>query len=114
MATYGHMRDLPAKANSVDPDKNFEMTFQVVEKNAKRLDAIEKAAKSADRLLLATDPDREGEAIAWHVAEYLKAKISPPPIERIAFNAIAKKAVLEALETPRAIDKTLWTPISRD
>lgn len=107
MATYGHMRDLPAKANSVDPDKNFDMTFQVVEKNAKHLSAIEAAAKKANRLLLATDPDREGEAIAWHVAEYLKSRISIPTIERIAFNAITKKAVLEALETPRAIDQNL-------
>ncbi|WP_172642840.1 type I DNA topoisomerase [Candidatus Hepatobacter penaei] len=107
MATYGHMRDLPAKSGSVDPSDDFHMTFQVVDKNKSHLDKIEKAAQKTSTLFLATDPDREGEAIAWHVVEHLKTKTLPPTVQRITFNAITKTAVLEALKAPRDIDQHL-------
>lgn len=107
MATYGHVRDLPSKANSVDPEQNFAMTFQPIDKNVKHLHNIQKACKKAARLLLATDPDREGEAISWHVSDYLKEQGIAIPTERITFNAITKKAVLEAIKAPRTLDTSL-------
>lgn len=107
MATYGHVRDLPSKTGSVDPEKDFHMTFERIDKNKKHLLEIERAAAKADKLILATDPDREGEAISWHVVEHLKSKKKLPALERITFNSITKKAVLDALKTPRKIDANL-------
>ncbi|HXW71830.1 MAG TPA: type I DNA topoisomerase [Methylocella sp.] len=108
-ASYGHVRDLPAKNGSVDPDQDFVMVWDVDAKSAKRLGDIAKAAKAADRIILATDPDREGEAISWHVLEVLKSKkiLGTKPVQRVVFNAITKAAVLEAMRNPRDIDAAL-------
>jgi len=108
-ASYGHVRDLPAKDGSVLPDDDFSMSWEVDTKSKKRLNEIASAVKSADRLILATDPDREGEAISWHVLEFLQSKkaIKDKPVERVVFNAITKNAVLEAMANPRAIDSPL-------
>jgi DNA topoisomerase I len=109
LASYGHVRDLPAKDGSVDPNADFAMTWEVDGKAAKRLSEIAAAVKGADRLILATDPDREGEAISWHVLEVLKAKkaLKGQRVERVVFNAITKQAVLDAMKSPRAIDAPL-------
>ncbi len=108
-ASFGHVRDLPAKDGSVDPDKDFAMLWEVDGKAAKRLSAIAAAVKDADRVILATDPDREGEAISWHVLEVLKQKkaLNGQAIERVVFNAITKQAVTEAMNHPRRIDQAL-------
>ena len=108
-ASYGHVRDLPAKDGSVDPDHDFAMLWDVDTKSAKRLADIAKAVKDADRIILATDPDREGEAISWHVLEVLKAKkvLGAKPVQRVVFNAITKAAILEAMQNPREIDAAL-------
>ena len=109
LASFGHVRDLPAKSGSVDPDHNFRMLWEVDPKAQKRLNDIAKAVKGADKLILATDPDREGEAISWHVLEFLKQKkaLDKQPIERVVFNAITKQSVTEAMAHPRAIDQAL-------
>src|ERR1700684_3427709 len=109
LASFGHVRDLPAKNGSVDPDADFRMIWEIDAKAQKRLNDIARAAKNADRLILATDPDREGEAISWHVLEFLKEKkaLSKQTIERVVFNAIAKQAVTEAMQHPRIIDQAL-------
>jgi DNA topoisomerase-1 len=109
LASFGHVRDLPAKSGSVDPDHNFRMLWEIDPKAQKRLNDIAKAVKGADKLILATDPDREGEAISWHVLEFLKEKkaLSKQTIERVVFNAITKQAVTEAMAHPRAIDQAL-------
>jgi DNA topoisomerase-1 len=109
LASFGHVRDLPAKNGSVDPDANFQMIWEVDPKAAGRLNDIAKALKGADKLILATDPDREGEAISWHVLEVLKEKraIKDHKIERVVFNAITKQAVTEAMKNPRQIDGAL-------
>src|SRR5690242_15206136 len=109
LASFGHVRDLPAKNGSVDPDANFKMIWEVDPKAAGRLNDIAKSLKGADRLILATDPDREGEAISWHVLEVMKEKraLKDQKIERVVFNAIAKQAVTEALKHPRVIDAAL-------
>jgi DNA topoisomerase-1 len=109
LASFGHVRDLPAKDGSVDPDDDFAMLWEVDAKSAKRLNDIAAAAKSADRIILATDPDREGEAISWHVLEVLKGKkvLKGKTVERVVFNAITKSEVLEAMKHPRAIDEAL-------
>ncbi|HXX05064.1 MAG TPA: type I DNA topoisomerase [Xanthobacteraceae bacterium] len=109
LASFGHVRDLPAKNGSVDPDDNFRMIWEVDAKAQKRLNDIARAAKDADKLILATDPDREGEAISWHVLEVLKQKkaLNGQPIERVVFNAITKQAVAEAMAHPRRIDQSL-------
>src|SRR5579872_1533562 len=109
LASFGHVRDLPAKNGSVDPDADFRMIWEVDAKAQKRLNDIAQAAKSADKLILATDPDREGEAISWHVLEVLKQKkaLNGQPIERVVFNAITKQAVAEAMNNPRRIDQAL-------
>jgi DNA topoisomerase-1 len=109
LASFGHVRDLPAKNGSVDPDANFQMIWEVDPKAASRLNDIAKALKGADKLILATDPDREGEAISWHVLEVLKEKraIKDHKIERVVFNAITKQAVTEAMKNPRQIDGAL-------
>ncbi len=108
-ASYGHIRDLPSKDGSVDPDADFSMIWDVDTKSAKRMSDIAKAVKGADRLILATDPDREGEAISWHVLEVLKAKkvLKDTTVQRVAFNAITKTAILEAMANPREIDAGL-------
>jgi len=109
MASFGHVRDLPAKSGSVDPDHDFRMLWEVDPKAAKRLNDIARAVKGADKLILATDPDREGEAISWHVLQVLKEKkaLTSQPVERVVFNAITKQAVTEAMRHPRAIDQAL-------
>jgi DNA topoisomerase I len=109
LASFGHVRDLPAKNGSVDPDANFQMIWEVDPKAAGRLNDIAKALKGADKLILATDPDREGEAISWHVLEVMKEKraIKDHTIERVVFNAITKQAVSEAMKNPRQIDGAL-------
>jgi len=109
LASYGHVRDLPAKNGSVDPDADFRMIWEVDPKAQKRLNDIARAAKDADRLILATDPDREGEAISWHVLEVLKQKkaLNGQPIDRVVFNAITKQAVTDAMAHPRRIDQAL-------
>ena len=109
LASFGHVRDLPAKNGSVDPDANFQMIWEVDPKAAGRLNDIARALKGADRLILATDPDREGEAISWHVLEVLKEKraLKDQKIERVVFNAITKQAVSEAMKHPRQIDGAL-------
>jgi DNA topoisomerase-1 len=109
MASVGHVRDLPAKDGSVDTDADFAMSWEIDAKKAKRLSEIAAAVKSSDLVILATDPDREGEAISWHVLEVLKAKrvLKETRVERVVFNAITKDAVLEAMKHPRAIDQAL-------
>jgi DNA topoisomerase I len=109
LASFGHVRDLPAKDGSVDPEHNFRMLWEVDDKSRKRLNDIARAMKGADKLILATDPDREGEAISWHVLEVLKEQhaIGKQAVERVVFNAITKKAVLDAMKHPRSIDRAL-------
>jgi DNA topoisomerase I len=109
LASFGHVRDLPAKNGSVDPDHDFRMIWEVDAKAQKRLNDIARAAKDADKLILATDPDREGEAISWHVLEVLKQKkaLTGQPVERVVFNAITKQSVMEAMNNPRRIDQAL-------
>lgn len=109
LASYGHVRDLVSKEGSVKPDKDFEMTWEVDTRAKKHLDAIAKALKGADHLYLATDPDREGEAISWHIQEVLSNKgvLKDVTPERIAFNAITKETVADALAHPRKIDRQL-------
>ena len=108
LASYGHVRDLPAKDGSVDPDDGFAMQWETYGDKARQLKAITDEAKTADTLILATDPDREGEAISWHVREILaKKKALPQKVERVTFNAITKSAVLEAMASPRALDDDL-------
>jgi DNA topoisomerase-1 len=109
LASFGHVRDLPAKSGSVDPDADFHMLWEVDPKAQKRLNDIARAVKGADKLILATDPDREGEAISWHVLQVLKEKkaLTSQPIERVVFNAITKQAVTEAMAHPRKIDQAL-------
>ncbi len=109
LASYGHVRDLPSKDGSVRPDDDFAMSWEVDAKSAKRLSDIATALKGADRLILATDPDREGEAISWHVLEDLTRRkaVKGAAVERVVFNAITKSAVTEAMKHPRAIDMEL-------
>ena len=108
LASYGHVRDLPPKDGSVDPDHGFAMQWEAYADKAKQLKAIADEAKKADALILATDPDREGEAISWHVQEVLaKKKALPAHVERVTFNAITKSAVTEAMAHPRALDEDL-------
>src|ERR1700683_4092288 len=109
LASFGHVRDLPAKSGSVDPDHNFKMLWEVDPKAQKRLNDIARAVKGANKLILATDPDREGQAISWHVLQVLKEKkaLTGQPVERVVFNAITKKAVTEAMAHPRKIDQAL-------
>ena len=98
LASYGHVRDLPPRDGSVNPDDGFAMEWENYADKAKQLKAITDAAKGVDRLILATDPDREGEAISWHVREVLaKKKALPGDVQRVTFNAITKSAVLSAL-----------------
>jgi DNA topoisomerase I len=108
LASYGHVRDLPPKDGSVDPDNGFAMEWEAYADKSKQLKAITDEAKKADALILATDPDREGEAISWHVQEVLlKKKALPKEVERVTFNAITKSAVTEAMRHPRQLDEDL-------
>jgi DNA topoisomerase-1 len=109
IASFGHVRDLPPKDGSVDPDADFAMIWEADGRGAKRISEIANAVKGADKLILATDPDREGEAISWHLLEALRAKrvLKDMPVERVTFNAITKQAVQDAMAAPRAIDEAL-------
>ncbi len=108
LASYGHIRDLPPKDGSVDPDDGFAMRWENYGDKGKQLKAIADQAKKATRLILATDPDREGEAISWHVQEVLRAKKAlPQKVDRVTFNAITKQAVTDAMAQPRALDEDL-------
>ena len=109
LASFGHVRDLPPKSGSVEPDHDFRMHWLVDPKAQKRLNDIARAVKDADKLILATDPDREGEAISWHVLQILKEKkaLKSQQVERVVFNAITKQAVTEAMAHPRVIDQAL-------
>src|SRR5262245_33140266 len=109
LASYGHIRDLPPKDGSVKPDADFAMDWEVDAKSYKHVKAIADALKDADNLILATDPDREGEAISWHVLEALKAKkaLKGKNVQRVTFNAITKPAVQAAMAAPRDIDMEL-------
>ncbi|WP_254493408.1 type I DNA topoisomerase [Bartonella sp. B1099] len=109
VASFGHVRDLPAKDGSVLPDQDFSMKWDIDSAAAKRLNEIAKAVKEADSLILATDPDREGEAISWHILDVLHQKkvLKDKPIKRVVFNAITKKSVLDAMNNPRDIDTSL-------
>jgi DNA topoisomerase-1 len=109
LASFGHIRDLPAKDGSVDPDNDFKMLWEIDPQSQKRVNDIAHALKGADTLILATDPDREGEAISWHVLEALNEKkaLKSQKIERVVFNAITKQSVTEAMKHPRAIDGAL-------
>ena len=109
LASYGHVRDLVPKTGAVDPENGFAMKYQLVERNAKHVDALTKSVKGADEILIATDPDREGEAIAWHIAELLKEKklVKNKPLRRVVFYEITQKAVKAAIEAPRDISMPL-------
>ncbi len=106
LASYGHVRDLPSKDGSVKPDQDFEMSWQMSDSGGQRIRDITKARNGADRLILATDPDREGEAISWHVCELLKQnnKTRDIPYERVVFNEITKTAITKAIASPRELD----------
>ncbi|GEO97936.1 type I DNA topoisomerase [Methylobacterium haplocladii] len=109
LASFGHIRDLPAKDGSVDPEADFAMLWELQDKGSQRVSEIARAIKGADKLILATDPDREGEAISWHVVEALTARkaLKGIPIERVTFNAITKASVDAAMKKPRQIDQAL-------
>src|SRR5688572_3834401 len=109
LASYGHVRDLVPKTGAVDPDDNFRMKYELIDRNAKHVDTIAKAVKDADTVLLATDPDREGEAIAWHLSEILKSRkaLKNKTLKRVVFYEITEGAVKEAVKHPRAISMEL-------
>src|SRR5512139_1178073 len=105
LASFGHVRDLVPKTGAVDPANNFAMQYEVIDRNSKHVDAIAKAAAEADQIFLAPDPDREGEAIAWHISELLKAKraLKNKPMKRVVFYEITQSAVTDAVAHPREI-----------
>lgn len=109
LASYGHIRDLPSKDGSVKPDEDFSMTWEIDSRSKKQVDEIAKAVKKADALYLATDPDREGEAISWHVREVLKDKklLEGKDVKRVVFNEITKNAIQDAFKEPRELDDEL-------
>ena len=109
LASFGHIRDLPSKDGSVKPDDDFSMIWEVDDRAQKRIKDIADAIKTADKLILATDPDREGEAISWHVLQVLNQRhaLKGKPVERVVFNAVTKNAVLEAIQHPREINEEL-------
>ena len=109
LASYGHVRDLVPKEGAVDPDAGFAMRYELIEKNERHVDAIAKAARGADALYLATDPDREGEAISWHIEEILKARglTEGKPVHRVVFTEITPRAIKEAMASPRAVSTDL-------
>jgi DNA topoisomerase-1 len=109
LASYGHVRDLVPKEGAVDPANRFAMRYQILEKNAKHVQAIARALKKATALYLATDLDREGEAISWHLLELLKEQnaLDKKEVHRVVFNEITRNAVQEAIEHPRAVSQDL-------
>ncbi|HEX4571585.1 MAG TPA: type I DNA topoisomerase [Dongiaceae bacterium] len=109
LASFGHVRDLPAKDGSVKPEEDFAMSWEVEGKSEQRIKAIAQALKSADKLILATDPDREGEAISWHISEELRRRraLGGKPVARVVFNEITKSAVLDAMKHPREVNREL-------
>ncbi|MEQ8938923.1 MAG: DNA topoisomerase, partial [Gammaproteobacteria bacterium] len=109
LASYGHVRDLRAKSGAVDPDNGFSMQYEPIEKNSKHVDAIAKALKKADTLYLATDPDREGEAISWHLYELLKDKgaLKDKNVHRVVFHEVTKSAIQDAIQNPRELAANL-------
>jgi DNA topoisomerase I len=109
LASYGHIRDLPSKNGSVNPEKKFEMLWEIDSFSKKYLKEITDAVEDSDKIILATDPDREGEAIAWHVKEYLTSKkiLKGKTLERVVFNEITKNAILDAIKKPRQIELPL-------
>ena len=109
LASYGHIRDLPSKNGSVNPEDKFKMIWEVDSFSKKYLKEITDAAKKSEKIILATDPDREGEAIAWHVKEYLDEKkiLKDKKVERVVFNEITKKAVTDGIDNPRNIESNL-------
>ena len=110
LASYGHVRDLPPKDGSVDPENGFDMTWEIAAASKKHVKAIADALKDDNALILATDPDREGEAISWHLQEALTKRKSirkDTPVSRVVFNAITKTAVTEAMKNPRQVDMPL-------
>ncbi len=110
LASFGHVRDLPSKDGSVEPDRDFEMSWEIDSGSQKIIREIADAVKGADKLILATDPDREGEAISWHLLEILTQKKAIKKglhVERVAFNAVTKQAILAAMAEPRQIDEPL-------
>ena len=109
LASYGHVRDLVPKEGAVDPDNDFEMKYEVIEKNEKHVSAISKALKKSTTLYLATDPDREGEAISWHLYELLKERglLDDKDVYRVVFHEITKRAVKDAIENPRKLSDHL-------
>jgi len=109
MASYGHVRDLVPKEGAVDPEHDFAMKYQIIERNARHVDSIVKAMKKSDALYLATDPDREGEAISWHLCELLRQRkaLDDKPVHRVVFHEITKRAVNEAIENARGLSTEL-------
>src|SRR5271170_2587092 len=109
LASFGHIRDLPSKDGSVKPDDDFSMVWEVDARAQSKIKDIASAVKGADKLILATDPDREGEAISWHILEVLKARhvLGKMPVERVVFNAVTKSAILDAIAHPRQINDEL-------
>src|SRR5690606_22627221 len=108
LASYGHVRDLPAKDGSVEPDAGFEMKWEIAADSRKHVRAIAEALKSDATLILATDPEREGEAISWHLREALASSLTKgKTVRRVTFNAITKTAVTEAMAHPRDVDMEL-------
>ena len=109
LASYGHIRDLPSKNGSVDPENKFQMEWEIDSFSKKYLKEITNAAEDSDKIILATDPDREGEAIAWHVKEVLEKKklLKDKNLERVVFNEITKKAVTSGIDNPRQIEPQL-------
>jgi DNA topoisomerase-1 len=109
LASYGHVRDLVPKEGAVDPDNGFAMKYRIIERNEKHVNAIIKALKKSDALYLATDPDREGEAISWHLIELLREKgaLDGKDVHRVIFHEITKNAVRDAVENPRALSGDL-------
>src|ERR1700733_11729607 len=109
LASFGHIRDLPSKDGSVKPDDDFSMVWEVDARAQGKMKDIAAAMKGADKLILATDPDREGEAISWHILEVLRQRhvLGKIPVERVVFNAVTRSAILEAIAHPRQIDQDL-------
>ena len=108
LASYGHVRDLVPKEGAVDTDNDFAMKYQLIERNEKHVEKIAKAVKKADSLYLATDPDREGEAISWHVYEVLRDRglLDEKHVARVVFNEITKRAIQDAIANPRELSET--------
>ncbi|HLX55372.1 MAG TPA: toprim domain-containing protein, partial [Aquella sp.] len=108
IASFGHIRDLPKKNGSIDIENDFAPKYQIIAKNKKHVDEILQNAKTSDQILLATDPDREGEAIAWHINEVLRSqKGFKKPVKRVTFNEITQSAIAEAVANPRELDYNL-------